>query len=174
MRRECGSGDFNHDAKTKLRILVRRIALIIFNIIEIKYITILFLFLIYCCKKESVNDAEIVQLIEQKKADNLNERNYIAVFDDISEKNTKLTKKELRIVNRFLIMGVAKYNNDLKIKLDEWNKQDKTLKWNFEEEKIDLKNYYRQYFVVNNENGDKSYGYFAFVITSMMIGEVTV
>lgn len=57
-----------------------------------KYITILFLFLIYCCKKESVNDAEIVKLIEQKKADTLNERNYIAVFDDISEKNTKLTK----------------------------------------------------------------------------------
>lgn len=52
-------------------------------------------------------------------------------------------------------MGVEKYSNVLKVKLDEWNKQDKTLKWNYEEEKIDLKNYYRQYFVVNNENGDR-------------------
>ena len=124
----------------------------------------IFLFLIFCSKKEPENEKEIVQYpyIEQQAADTLKERNYIAVFDDVSEKNTKLTKEELKIVDLNLIIGVEKYNNDLKSKLLQRNKDNKTVKWNYEDEKIDLRYYYRQYFVVNDKNGDKIVNVFCF------------
>jgi len=73
-----------------------------------------------------------------------------------------LTKEELEIVDRNLIIGVEKYNNDLKTKLNEWNNDDKTITWNYEDEKIDLRYYYRQYFVVNEKNGDKIVKVFCF------------
>ena len=124
----------------------------------------IFLFFIFCSKKESDKEKEIVQIpyIEQHAADTLKERNYITVFDDVSEKNTKLTKEELEIVDRNLIIGVEKYNNDLKTKLNELNNDDKTITWNYEDEKIDLRYYYRQYFVVNEKNGDKIVKVFCF------------
>ncbi len=124
----------------------------------------IFLFFTFCSKNESGNEKEINQIpyIEEHPADTLKERNYIAVFDDVSEKNIKLTKEELKIVDRNLIIGVEKYNNDLKIKLEEWNKKDKTNKWNYEEEQIDLRYYYRQYYIENDKNGDKIVNVFCF------------
>jgi len=124
----------------------------------------IFLFFIFCSKKGSENEKEIVQYpyIEQHAADTIKERNYIAVFDDISEKNSKLTKEELKIVDRNLIIGVENYNKELKTKLREWNKDGKPVKWNYEDEKIDLRYYYRQYFVKNDKNGDKIVKVFCF------------
>lgn len=135
---------------------------------SLKIFLLLFLFSFFDCsknEKRKVDKNELIQpieYIEYKKSDTINEPNYIAIFDDKTETKTTLSKNEPKIVNANLINAVNKYNDDLKIKLDKWNKEDKSYKRDFEKEKLNLRYFYRQYFVSTNEKGEKIVSVFCF------------
>ena len=130
---------------------------------------VFFLVFFYSCnskseKQSEERDVEIVDVksLERKKSDTLQEPNYIAIFDEKTEKATTLTISEISIVKNQLENGVNKYNADLKIKLDKWNKEEGMIKWKFDNEKIDLRYYFRQYIVSTDKNGDKIVRVFCF------------
>jgi hypothetical protein len=114
------------------------------------------LILVFCTKKQSEPElVDLVDFVDYKKADTSKVRDYIAIFDDKTEAKSKLSKKELKIVDNLLINAVNIYNDSLKIKLNSWNKKDKTYHWDYEKEKLNLRYYVRQYSISTNENGDK-------------------
>lgn len=115
-----------------------------------------------CSKKENLAEEISLQYIEQKKADTLKEKNYIAIFDSQSKKKSTLSELELKLVSKNLIKAVDEYNVSLKIKLEKWNKKSTYYTWNYEKEKLNLRNYYRQYFISTNKNGDKIISIFCF------------
>lgn len=125
------------------------------------FFLISFILFLSCCSKneqqKNDNNSELVKLefFEIKKSDTIQEPNYIAIFDKESEVKSNITKSELKIINKHVLNSVNDYNKKLKIKLDQWNEQDKTTKWNYEKEKINLRYYFRQYIISKNENGDK-------------------
>lgn len=124
---------------------------------------------IFSCNKieKQVNDeSELVpsKYIEQNQSDTLKEPNYIAIFDQDSKKKTQLSINELRIINHNIIKGVNDYNDKLKIRLEKWNKESKTSTLDFEKEKLNLRYFYRQYFVSTNESGDKIVNVFCFCV----------
>lgn len=119
-------------------------------------ITLIIFFFGSCSKKQIKNDnIGVVEFVEQKKSDTLQEPNYIAIFDKKTEKNSTLTISELIFVNISIENSVDKYNEDLKIRLEKLNNESKEVKRNYDEEKIDLRNYFRQYVISVNDNGDK-------------------
>lgn len=133
---------------------------------------IIFLFffilsLISCNSKDQKsikNDTEIINIVdfEQKKSDTIQEPNYIAIFDDETGKNSTLTDEEISIVNSNLENAVINYNEELKIKIEKWNNEDRNTKWNIEDKKINLRYYFRQYIITKNKNGDKIVRVFCF------------
>lgn len=116
------------------------------------------------CSKNKGNssEADTFQYIPYKKADTLNERNYIAIFDGNTNTATSLSQQELKIVNKNLIKAVDEYNVLLKAKLEISHKKDPSSVLNYEEEKLNLRNYYRQYFVSNDKFGNKTVFVFCF------------
>lgn len=116
-----------------------------------------------CSKnKEKSSEANTFQYIQDKKADTLQEKNYIAIFDGTTNKPSTLSQQELKIVNKNLIKAVDEYNALLKAKLEKSNKKDPSSTLNYEEEKLNLRNYYRQYFVSTDKSGDKTVFIFCF------------
>jgi len=116
-----------------------------------------------CSKnKEKSSEAAAFQYIQEKKADTLKEKNYIAIFDGTTNKISTLSQQELKIVNKNLIKAVDEYNALLKAKLEKSNKKDPSSVLNYEEEKLNLRNYYRQYFVSTDKSGDKTVFVFCF------------
>lgn len=97
--------------------------------------------------KETKTEDEIVSVKDLSfvKSDTLKERNYIAVFDDNTNNKAELSPSELKIVNKYLIKAVKEYNE----------KQEQKYK-------LDLKNYFRQYFVSTDSNGEKIVKVFCF------------
>lgn len=126
----------------------------------------LFACLISCSKNGKHNiESELLEPIEplvENKSDTLKEKNYIAIFDEKTEKKITLSKSELKIVNENLVKSVNDYNKELKIKMKQWNEGDKSNKWDYGKEELDLRYYYRQYFVSTNKNGDKIVNVFCF------------
>lgn len=107
--------------------------------------------LVNCSKnKEAKNtdDEPRAEFLQTIQSDTLKESNYIAVFDDKTGKKTNLSDSELKIVNKNLIKAVNEYNHQI-------NHQDKSYKLN-------LRNYFRQYFVSINSNGEKIVKIFCF------------
>ncbi|UFK97838.1 hypothetical protein [Kaistella faecalis] len=127
-----------------------------------KFTLLLIIFSSFSCNKKDNLEPVVVQFQEFKKSDTLEERNYIAVFDDKTEKKTTLSKSELKIINTNLVEAVNKFNNELKLKIEKWNKENESNKRNFNDEKIDLRYYFRQYSVLINENGEKIINVFCF------------
>lgn len=115
-------------------------------------------------EKQVNNESELVPLkyIESEQSDTLKEPNYIAIFDSESKKKSNLSQNELRIINHNLIKAVDDYNAKLKVSLEKWNKENKTSILNFEEEKLNLRYFYRQYYLSTNESGDKIVNIFCF------------
>lgn len=79
------------------------------------------------------------------QSDTLKEHHYIAIFDDKTERKIKLSQSELKIVQEYLIKAVNDYNE----------KQEKKYR-------LDLKNYFRQYSVSTDSNGEKIVNVFCF------------
>lgn len=101
-----------------------------------------------CTNNKETKTEEEISLVEVARfedSDTLKEHNYIAVFDDKTEGTTELSQLELKIVNEYLIEAVKEY----------YEKQEQKYK-------LDLKNYFRQYFVSTNSNGDKIVKVFCF------------
>ena len=120
-----------------------------------------------CDSKQKFKDEkyeETIKLVEMNelKSDTINEPNYITIFDRETGKHTKLTNEEIKIININLVNAVNKYNEDLNVKIKEWNKNKNDHYWNLDEEKIDLRYYFRQYFIYKNKNGDKIVEVFCF------------
>ena len=127
-----------------------------------KLIVLFTIFSSFSCTKKDNLEPIIVQFQEFKKLDTLEERNYIAIFDDKTEKKTSLTNSELKIINAKLIEAVNKYNRDLELKIKKSNKESGSNDRNFADEKIDLRYYFRQYLISTNENGEKIVNVFCF------------
>ena len=130
-----------------------------------KNLFLFFILLIFtnCSKDPKKENWEVVNIdINVIKSDTIKEQNYIAIFDDKTGKKSTLTKSETKIVKINLEKAVSKYNEELKIKLANWNKDAKKPKWNYEKEKINLRNYFRQYIISIDKNGDKIVRVFCF------------
>ncbi len=115
------------------------------------FIFLIFIFISCNPKNEKQIDKDveiinIVDFVEEKKSDTIQESNYYAIFDKKTGKNSKLTKDEIEIVNSNLEKVVNKYNDEIKI----------------EGQKINLRYYFRQYIISVDQNGDKIVRVFCF------------
>lgn len=121
------------------------------------------LLLVNCSKpqrEETVPDKNLRTENELKppafqRADTTKVKNYIAVFDNETENETVLSNQELRIVNLNLEDAVQEFNKGLYKRIKIWNNKHKNDFRDFEQEKINLRYYFRQYFVSTNEKSEK-------------------
>lgn len=129
---------------------------------------LIILFSVFNCKKIEKTNNEIdkktvkVKIPEEKPADTIKEPDYIVIFDEETGYKTDLSQNELKVINQNIIKAVNDYNDKLKISLDKWNKENKSSSLDFEKEKLNLRYFYRQYFVTKNNSGDKIVRVFCF------------
>lgn len=131
---------------------------------QFPFIALGIILLFNSCSKNKEKSSEVAtfQYIQDKKADTLKEKNYIAIFDGKTNRTSTLSQQELKIVNKNLIKAVDEYNVLLKAKLEKSKKKDPSSTLTYEEEKLNLRNYYRQYFVSTDKSGDKTVFIFCF------------
>lgn len=118
---------------------------------------------IQCMKKEASNIEELAVIpFNIEVSDTLKEKNYIAVFDEGTNSKAELTQTELRIVNEQLIKAVDEYNNKIVKEAKKYTEKDKSYASDIEDRKLNLRNYFRQYFISVNSEGEKTIRAFCF------------
>ncbi|MCQ9639664.1 hypothetical protein MP478_09685 [Chryseobacterium sp. WG14] len=107
------------------------------------FLTIIPFILSISCKN---NKEPIIEYIPSIALDTLKEQNYIAIFDDATEKKADLTQSELKIIDKNVIKAVNEYNDKIENK----------------KYRLNLRNYFRQYYVSTDSNGEKIVRVFCF------------